>query len=439
MHRDLKPANVLIGPRGEPVLTDFGLAKLLEQDVQLTQTRAVLGTPAYVAPEVASGAGDSTTAADVYGLGAILYELLAGRPPFSGGTAVEILRRVMETEPSAPSAVADGVHLIDRDLDVICLKCLEKDPARRYGSAEALADDLERWLRGEPILARPSGALERVGKWARRNPTVAALTLILVLALATISVISTVMSVRVSAAREKLAQQAEERQQQIVRLNVATGNRLAEEGDPLTAALWFAEAARLDVQAGRSDDMHRFRLAAAWRYAPALEQTWFHADAVVAVAFSSDGTKLLTASRDGTVRIRLAATGGEAIPPLVHPRALELAEFSRDGTRVATVCADHAARIWNVTTGEPIGAPIQMERGERNLAFSPDGKQIAVTVKNGAQLFHAETGDAVGPLLEHRTHVNFVCFSLDGRFSRRPVRTTRRWFGRWRPASAPSR
>lgn len=417
LHRDLKPANVLLDSRAEPVLTDFGLAKLIEHDVQLTQTRAVLGTPAYIAPEMASGrAGDSTTAADVYGLGAIFYELLAGRPPFSGRTPVEVLRRVVETDPPAPSSIADSTQPIDRDLDTICLKCLEKDPARRYGSAEALADDLERWLRGEPIHARPSGALERVGKWARRNPTVAALSVFLVLALVAISVISTVMNVRVSAARGKLAQQAEERRQQIVRLNVATGNRLAEEGDPLTAALWFAEAARLDSQVGQSDDMHRIRLAAAWRHAPALEHTWIHGDAVVSVAFSPDGTRLLTASRDRTVRIRSVTTGEDAVPALEHPRALESAEFSPDGTRVATVCADHAARIWDEATGEPIGAPIRLERGERNLTFSPDGKLIAVPVKNGAQLFDAATGDPVGPLLEHRTHVNFVCFSPDGRY-----------------------
>ncbi len=416
LHRDLKPANVLLDSRAEPVLTDFGLAKLIGHDIHLTQTRAVLGTPAYIAPEMASGrAGDSTTAADVYGLGAILYELLAGRAPFSGGAPVEVLRRVMETEPTAPSAIAGKTQRIDVDLDTICLKCLEKDPARRYGSADALAEDLERWLRGEPILARPSGALERAGKWARRNPTVAALSAILVLALVAVSVISTVMNVRVSAARGQLARQAEERRQQIVHLNVATGNRLAEEGDPLTAALWFAEAARLDSQAGKSDDMHRFRLAAAWRQAPSLERTWFHEDAVVSVAFSPDGSKLLTASRDGKAHIRVVASGEDWIPPLGHPQALESAEFSPDGTRVATVCADHAARIWDAATGLAIGAPIRLESGERNLAFSPDGKLFAVPLKNGARLFNAATGDPAGPLLVHSTHVNFVCFSPDGR------------------------
>lgn len=416
LHRDLKPANVLLDSKAEPVLTDFGLAKLIERDVQLTQTRAVLGTPAYIAPEMATGrAADATTAADVYGLGAIFYELLAGRPPFSGGTPVEVLRQVVETDPPAPGSIAGRNRPVDHDLDTICLKCLEKVPARRYSSAEALADDLDRWLKGEPILARPTGALERFGKWTRRNPAVAALSIVLTLALVAISAISTVMSVRLSAARGKLAQQAEERRQQIVRLNVSTGNRQAEEDDPLTAALWFAEAARLDAQAGKNDDMHRFRLAAAWRQAPALEHTWFHGAAVVSVAFSPDGSKLLTASRDGTARIRAVASGDDAIPALRHPRPLESAEFSPDGTRMATVCADRAARLWDAHTGEPIGEPIPLERGEHNLAFSPDGKWIAVPLKNGARLFDSSTGRPAGPLLEQHTHVNFVCFSPDGR------------------------
>ncbi len=435
LHRDLKPGNVLLDPRGEPILTDFGLAKLLEQDTKLTRTHAVLGTPAYIAPELASGrSSDSTTSADVYGLGTILYELLAGEPPFSGGTAMEILRRVLECEPTAPSRSAlrskdtppsrrraptastpPELPSVDRDLDIICLKCLEKDPARRYGSAEALADDLERWLRGEPILARPIRPSERLQKWIRRNPTITLLTSILFLALVAISVISTAMSVRISGAREIIARQAEDRRQQIVHLNVATGNRLAEEGDGLTATLWFAEAARLEAQAGRNDDMHRYRLAAAWRHSPALEHAWFQTGAITSVRFSADGTRLLTASRDGTARLRWVANGEDVAPPLLHPAAVEAAEFAPDGKHVATLCADHQARLWNASTGAATGVPMRVDRGERNLAFSPDGRRIAAPVKGGAIVFDAATGEPVSPLLPHRGHVNFVCFSPDGR------------------------
>ncbi len=178
LHRDLKPANILVDREGQPYVTDFGLAKQVEGDSGLTRTGAVMGTPSYMPPEQANGEKRLTTAADVYSLGAILYELLTGKPPFRGGSVMETLLHVLEREPVAPSQVKRG---IDRDLETICLKCLQKDPSHRYGSADALADDLERWLCNEPILARRSTLLERCTKWARRRPAIASLTLLLIL------------------------------------------------------------------------------------------------------------------------------------------------------------------------------------------------------------------------------------------------------------------
>jgi serine/threonine-protein kinase len=173
LHRDIKPGNILIDQQGEPHLTDFGLARLLETESTVTRTLEVLGTPSYMAPEQATGKNTQlTSATDVYGLGAVLYQLLTGHPPFAGGTTYETIRLLLETEPRPP-------HLwnpkVDRDLSTICLKCLEKDPQRRYASALALAEDLEHWLRHEPIRARHTGVFTRGRKWVRRNPTTALL------------------------------------------------------------------------------------------------------------------------------------------------------------------------------------------------------------------------------------------------------------------------
>jgi len=175
LHRDIKPGNILLDTKGEPHLTDFGLARLVETESTVTRTMEVLGTPSYMAPEQAVGNNARVTSAtDVYGLGAVFYQLLTGHPPFAGGTTFETVRLVLDTEPRQPRLLNPKV---DRDLATICLKCLEKDPRRRYSSALALAEDLERWLKHEPIRARRTGLFTRGRKWVRRNPTIALLIL----------------------------------------------------------------------------------------------------------------------------------------------------------------------------------------------------------------------------------------------------------------------
>jgi tetratricopeptide (TPR) repeat protein/tRNA A-37 threonylcarbamoyl transferase component Bud32 len=171
LHRDLKPSNILLDQDGQPHVTDFGLAKRLETDSGLTQSGTIVGTPSYMAPEQARARqGTITTATDLHGLGAILYALLTGNPPFRGDTVLDTLEQVKELEPERPSG--QNRH-VDRDLETICLKCLSKEPRQRYGSAEALAEDLERWLNGVPVLARRSRVGERLAKWAKRRPAVA--------------------------------------------------------------------------------------------------------------------------------------------------------------------------------------------------------------------------------------------------------------------------
>jgi serine/threonine protein kinase/Tfp pilus assembly protein PilF len=178
LHRDIKPGNILLDAKGEPLLTDFGLARLVEAESTVTRTKEVMGTPSYMAPEQAVGNNAAVNSAtDVYGLGAVLYQLLTGHPPFAGGTTYETIKLVLDTEPRQPRSLNPK---IDRDLSTICLKCLEKDPKRRYSSALALAEDLERWLKHEPILARRTGLFTRGRKWVRRNPSTAVLITLLV-------------------------------------------------------------------------------------------------------------------------------------------------------------------------------------------------------------------------------------------------------------------
>ena len=187
VHRDIKPGNILLDSKGEPHLTDFGVARLLETENDATCTIEVSGTPSYMAPEQAQANNRRVSSAtDVYALGAVLYELLAGQPPFNGGTPFETVRLLLETEPRQPRLLNPKV---DRDLSTICLKCLEKDPTRRYSSALALAEDLEHWLRHEPIHACRTGVLARGRKWIRRNPAVAALVVMSVLLASAVGVI----------------------------------------------------------------------------------------------------------------------------------------------------------------------------------------------------------------------------------------------------------
>src|SRR5216117_109055 len=173
LHRDIKPGNILLDAKREPHLTDFGLARLVETESTVTRTLEVLGTPSYMAPEQAMGNNDAVSSVtDVYGLGAVLYQLLTGHPPFAGGTTYQTIKLLLDTEPRQ---LRLWNPKIDRDLATICLKCLEKDPKKRYPAAAGLAEDLEHWLRNEPIRARHAGVFTRGKKWLQRNPTTALL------------------------------------------------------------------------------------------------------------------------------------------------------------------------------------------------------------------------------------------------------------------------
>jgi hypothetical protein len=223
IHRDLKPANILIDDCGEPHVTDFGLARRAGADTGATQSGAVVGTPSYMAPEQAAGGAKSlTTAADVYSLGAILYELAAGRPPFCADTAAGTMRQVRDDQPPGIRRLNPAV---DRDLETICLKCLCKDPEGRYGSAALLADDLECWLRDEPIAARPRSALQRFRSWRRREPALAGSLIAVGVLLLVVAVGSPIAAYRIN--RERLRAEEAQKKEAALRTLAQVRERIA--------------------------------------------------------------------------------------------------------------------------------------------------------------------------------------------------------------------
>ncbi|MCC7377402.1 MAG: protein kinase [Verrucomicrobiales bacterium] len=413
LHRDIKPSNILLDADGKPYLTDFGLAKLVEQNSTLTQTMAFLGTPSYMAPEQAAGKiKELTTAVDVYGLGAVLYELITGQPPFAGGTTAETIRLVLEREPRRPSALEPG---LDRDLETICLKCIEKEPGHRYGSAEALAEDLERWFRGEPILARPASPLEQAWKWARRNPTTSGLLASLVGMVAVLVAIFTTLSLRV-------AREGEINRRQVVRLSVAEGIHRTEDGDPCLGVLRFTEALRLDQRDPDRIDSHRRRIGATLRQAPVLEHLWFHDGPVNAAVFAKGDRWVLSASDDQTVIVWDTETDARVGEPLRHSAAVTGLVLSPDGTRFASMCANGTARVWDLDSQRPLTPPFPENQSQFHrlstpaVNFSPDGRHVVSASNRVAMVRASATGEPEGLPLVDSSRIDHAIFSPDGRW-----------------------
>jgi serine/threonine protein kinase/WD40 repeat protein len=349
LHRDLKPANILLDAQEEPQVSDFGLAKRLETDLStLTASGASLGTPNYMAPEQACGAAKQlTTAADIYSLGAILYELLTGQPPFRAATPLETMRRVVEEEPKRPSSV--NVHT-DRDLETICLKCLEKEPARRYASAAELADDLDRWTRDEPIHARPNGPGERAVKWVRRHPARAAFLALAAVAPAVVITILLVSGGRIR--RER---------------NLALLNQRRAETSEMTArqnlyAADVAEAANA-LEAGDYDLALR-----------ALAAHYPSGDPRVPASRSSPTLPEALEASTNAGEIRAAGVG--RLAPLTAGL-----EPATDGAAVGAASGpDQSAFewrwLWQRAQGESLHQAASQVENVYSFAFSPDGRTL---------------------------------------------------------------
>ncbi len=367
LHRDLKPANILMDGLGEPHVSDFGLARRVDSGAGLTQSGTVVGTPGYMSPEQAAGATRQlTTATDVYALGAILYTLLTGVIPFDDDDFVQVLIAVREDDPIPPREIRPGA---DRDLETICLKAMAKDPEGRYASAEALAEELTRWLDGEPIHARPAGAPERAWKWVRRRPLVASLS-----AVATLSITLGALGILWQWRHAK-----EERDRAVVAQAEAERNATAarqaraeadSRRDELRQALYvtdvqFArvawergELARLDkllarqVPAPTDRDLRGFE----WHYLARLaagERLRIPDHTPSALCFSPDGRRLAASASGGRIRLLDPATGVEtgsvSLPPLQEGEEPAGVAFSPDGTSLQVL-------LWRAQPGKD-GAP----------------------------------------------------------------------------------
>jgi len=478
IHRDVKPSNILVTLHDDapvPKVIDFGIAKATEQRLTdktlFTQFEQFIGTPAYMSPEQASLTGlDIDTRSDIYALGVLLYELLTGCTPFDAKKLVqsgldEMRRCIREDDPPRPSTRLGTFHqarltttaerrqvepfklirLLRGDLDWIVMKCLEKDRRRRYETANALAQDIERHLTHHPVEASPPSVTYRTARFVKRNRGLVGSTALIAATLVVATFVSLRHAYRAERARHEadrqrqkasaFAQEAlekeKERRQSLTRLKVSEGFQRVQSGDLFNALAPFTEALVLEQDDPRREQLHKLRIESVVQRCPRLVQMWFPGGPVKHLELSPDGRRVLTVVQRldappyrGAAQIWDWQNGRPLTAPMMHEAPLNFATFSPDGQQVVTVSDDKTARVWEAATGQPAphSRPLLHSNHVVHAAFSPDG-QLLITANpgritdepGGAIVWDLKTWEPVWEQRGQGYDLHFVCFAPDGR------------------------
>jgi len=446
LHRDLKPENVFLAWDGTPKIGDYGLAKRLANpgskvgietvagdivpgdpvNSELSLPGSIMGTPSYMAAEQARGDSKAIGApADIYALGAILYRLTTGRPPFQAASVAETLHQVIHSDPVPLRRIQPN---IPRDLETICLKCLDKQPAKRYASAEKLAEDLRNFIDGRPILARSAGPHTHVWKWAKRRPALATMATVSLIALCTLIGVwagftdrlsrrnwqINQQNVQIGQQNEQISRQRSEAVADKVDALVAAGNQFNEEGDYTAALPWFVQALENEERGEARQEMHRRRIGEVMARMPRMVRFWQHDAPAGPVEFSSDGRLVAAGYQDGAIRVYDLASGEIAKSLHRHKLPVTAVAFSPDGRLLATGSEDKTACVWDIATGNLLHHLMAHESVISQLIFARDGYRLLTCDDRQVFIWDLKTGARMISVRHDRDHpkTNFMHVSL---------------------------